>query len=302
MDNTVVFYTTNMGSIPVRRTIIFLLFLLFSSVSIAKKPVAPPAPMARAVLLFDRKTNTVKEELNIHEVMPIASVSKLMTVYVVLESHADLDEVITVTAQKMYSSRVLGPGVKVTRRELINMALIASDNYAAKLLAISHPAGYEMFIAEMNSTAQQLKMLNTMYIEPSGLLPNTSTAWDQHLLNRALTKYTVFSEAAMSKSAETDTHTKKGPWKRFVIYNTSAFAGQYDIKVGKTGFTNPAGWCISMTIKHKDREFDLIVLGSPSKKVRNTLVAEKLKDYMNSITASSVVFQIEEIETYSSPL
>jgi D-alanyl-D-alanine carboxypeptidase len=261
----------------------------------AKKPVKVVEP-ARAVLIFDRSSNKVVEENNIHMVMPIASVTKLMTAYVALESKAELSEKITIRRQKIEGSPVLKDGMQVTRDELLHLALISSDNLAAKMLAVAHPQGYDSFIAEMNATAQRLGMKDTSFIEPTGLLPNTSTAWDLHLLNTAVSKYSVFRDTAMSKTSNQEAQNKKGLWQRLVIRNTNAFAGEYDIKVGKTGFTNPAGWCISMLIKHQGQEFDLIVLGSPSKKVRNDLVTVKLKNHMNWITANAVIKKIELIE------
>ena len=88
-------------------------------------------------------------------------------------------------------------------------------------------------------------------------------------------------------------------WQKLVVNNTNVFAGQYDIKIGKTGFTNPAGWCIDMLVSYKNQDFDIIVLGSPSKKVRNDLVSERLKNYMNTITTRSVVIKIEDIDEAS---
>ena len=276
---------------------IFLVLLAISTVQAKPKAKAPPAPEARAVLLFDRKTGTIKEDLNIHAVMPIASVTKLMTAYVVLESQVDLDEKVTIRRQKIEGSRVLTDGMRLTRNELLHLSLISSDNLAAKMLAVAHPKGYDSFIAEMNATAQRLGMTNTSYMEPTGLFPNKSTAWDLHLLNTAVAKYSAFGDTAMSKTSNQQAQNKKGAWQRLVIRNTNAFAGEYDIKVGKTGFTNPAGWCISMLIRHQGQEFDLIVLGSPSKKVRNDLVSAKLKSYMNSVTRSAVIEKIENLET-----
>jgi D-alanyl-D-alanine endopeptidase (penicillin-binding protein 7) len=273
-----------------------LLFVLVFPVGAKpKKPVIVHEP-ARAVLIFDRSSNTIKEEKNLNEVMPIASVTKLMTAYVVLESRANLNEKITVRKQRIEGSPVLRDGMVVTRNELLHLALISSDNLASKMLAVAHPQGYDAFIAEMNSTARRLGMKNTSYIEPSGLFPNTSTAWDLHLLNTAVAKYSVFRDTAMSKTSNQEAQNKKGLWQRLVIRNTNAFAGEYDIKVGKTGFTNPAGWCISMLIVHQGQEFDVIVLGSPSKKVRNELVAVKLKSHMNWITANAVIKKIDLLE------
>jgi D-alanyl-D-alanine endopeptidase (penicillin-binding protein 7) len=247
-------------------------------------------------LVYNATTNTIASELNIHSVMPIASVTKLMTVFVVLESRADLNEKLIVIPQRLEGSRVLKLGMQITRRELINLALISSDNLAAKLLAVYHPQGYDSFIREMNATAQRLGMKDTSYIEPTGLLPNTSTAWDLHLLNRQLFKYTIFKETAMSKTANAEAQNKRGMWQKLVVHNTNAFAGQYDIKIGKTGFTNPAGWCIDMVVSHKDQEIDLIILGSPSKKIRNELASKKLNNYMSFMTTRSIVIKIEDFD------
>ena len=264
-----------------------------------KKTNKPPAEPAQAILVFNKTTNTIADELNIHRVMPIASVTKLMTAFVVLESRADLDEKLPVIPQRIEGSRVLKLGMTITRRELLHLALVSSDNLAAKLLAVHHPMGYNLFIAEMNATAQRLEMKNTSFIEPTGLLLNTSTAWDLHLLNRHLTNYAIFKEAAMSKTASADAQNRRGIWQKLVVHNTNVFAGQYDIKIGKTGFTNPAGWCIDMLISYKNQDFDIIVLGSPSKTVRNDLVSERLKNYMNTITTRSVIIKIEDIDEAS---
>ncbi len=271
------------------------LFLIPTTVQAAEKTkISQPA---RAVLLYDRKNNTIRQQLNINDQMPIASITKVMTVYTVLDSRAPLDEMLTVDRQKLETSKVLKIGSKVSRLELIQLSLIASDNLAAKLLAVHHPGGYESFIAKMNSLAAGLGMVNTAFIEPTGLLQNTSTAWDLHLLNKAATKYSIFREAAMSKTLEAESLNKRGIWERVIVRNTSAFAGDYDIKVSKTGFTNPAGWCITIMIEHQGHIFDLVVLGSPGKKIRNDLVLGYLKDYMNFITRNSVIQKINLIDT-----
>jgi D-alanyl-D-alanine carboxypeptidase len=215
-----------------------------------------------------------------------------MTVYVVLESNVDLDELITIKRQRIEGSRNLTPGMRVSRRELITLSLVASDNLAAKTLALAHPGGYDEFIGLMNSTAAKIGMVDTVYVEPTGLLLNKSTAWDLHLLNGAVKKYKEFAAAAMTAQTTTDAVNIKGIIKKIIIRNTSMFAGKYDILVGKTGFTNPAGWCISMSLTHNGKEFDVIVLGSPNKKTRNDLVSTKLKDYMNTFTASAVIKDI----------
>ena len=260
------------------------------------KPKAPPPPQYKSILVFDRTSNVIKQAVNQDQVLPIASITKLMTAYVVLHDQLDLDEKITVTPQRIETSGVLRSGMVVTRGALLTLALVASDNLAAKMLATSHPAGFDVFVERMNSNAQRLGMINTHYIEPTGLLLNTSTAWDLHLLNRELIKYSIYSDAAMSKTAGTSVQSRKGAWQRFVIQNTNIFAGQYDIRLGKTGFTNPAGFCIDMVIRQGNQEFDVIVLGAPNKQVRKTVVADKLRDYMNYITTKSVLQKIETLD------
>jgi len=273
-----------------------LITLALLSTAEAKKKTAAPSEPARAVLVYNATTNIIADELNIHSIMPIASVTKLMTVFVVLESQANLDEKVIVIPQRLESSRVLKLGMQISRRKLINLALISSDNLAAKLLAVYHPYGYDSFVREMNATAQRLGMKNTSYIEPTGLLLNTSTAWDLHLLNRQLSKHEIFKEAAMSNTTSLEAQNRRGLWQKLAVHNTNTFAGRYDIKIGKTGFTNPAGWCIDMVIAHKDQEINVIVLGSPSKKVRNELVSKKLNNYMSFMTTRSVVIKIEDFD------
>jgi len=257
------------------------------------KPIPEPA---KAVFVYDRTNNTVRESINADMIVPIASITKLMTVYVVLESHAPLDEFITIVPQKIENSHVLRGGMRVSRQTLIELSLIASDNLAAKTLALNDPEGYQSFINRMNSTAQQLGMENTNYIEPTGLLLNTSTAKDLHLLNQALTKYSAFSDTAMSKTSTVIVKDKRGFWQKLVIRNTNLFAGSHDIKVGKTGFTNPAGFCIDMLIHHGNHVFDIVVLGSPNKETRNRFVAEKLKEHMNYITTRAVMQKIDKFD------
>jgi D-alanyl-D-alanine endopeptidase (penicillin-binding protein 7) len=285
--------------IPARRTIVLFAFaLLFSVGAFAKsKPVAPPAPEARAVLLFDQKTKTVVEGINIHERLPIASVSKLVTAYVVLESHADLDEKVKILPSSIEHSKILRVGSLVTRRELLYMALIASDNLAARMLASAHPGGYENFIATMNTTVKLLGMNNTGFADASGLsVFNTSTAWDLHILNTAIVKYSIFNDTAMSKTATQQVDGARGKVKQFIMRNTSALAGEFDLRLGKTGFTNAARWCIDMQVRHNGRTFDVIVLGSPSKEVRNRLAKKLIQKYTSGLVGLSAIDKIEQID------
>jgi len=249
------------------------------------------------VLLFDQKTKTVLEGINIHERMPIASVSKLVTAYVVLESRVDLDQKVMVPASVVDHSRVLRAGNFATRRELLHMALIASDNLAARTLATAHPGGYNNFISTMNSTVKSLGMMNTGFADASGLsVFNTSTAWDLHLLHTAIVKYSIFNDTAMSKTATQQVEGARGKIKQFIMRNTSALAGEFDLQLGKTGFTNAAKWCISMQVRHAGKSFDVIVLGSPTKQTRNKLAKHLIQKYTNGFVSMGALNKIEQID------
>lgn len=275
-----------------------LLFALALPVGAKSKPPAPLAPDAQAVLLFDQKTKTILEGVNIHQRMPIASVSKLVTAYVVLESHVDLEQKVKVPSSATDRSKVLRSGDLVTRRELLYMTLIASDNLAARTLASVHPGGYDNFIATMNLTAKLLGMENTGFSDASGLsVFNTSTAWDLHILNTAIAKYSIFNDTAMSKTATQQAESTRGKIKKFIIRNTSALAGEFDLQIGKTGFTNAAQWCIAMQLRHDGRSFDVIILGSPSKEKRNKLAKKLIQKYTNGFVGITVIDKIEQIDT-----
>ena len=274
-----------------------LVLALAAQADAKPKSVAPPAPEARAVLLFDQKTKTVVEAINIHERLPIASVSKLVTAYVVLESQADLDQKVKVPASSIDRSKILRADSVVTRRELLYMALIASDNLAARTLADAHPGGYNNFISKMNTTVKSLGMMNTGFADASGLsVFNTSTAWDLHILNTAIVKYSIFNDTAMSKTATQQVEGARGKIKQFIMRNTSALAGEFDLQLGKTGFTNAAKWCIDLQVRHGSKSFDVIVLGSPSKEVRNKLAKKLIQKYTNGFIGMTVIDQIDQID------
>lgn len=277
---------------------VILALALATPASAKSKQEALPVQVTQAVLLFDYKTNRVVEGENIHVQRPIASITKLMTAYVVLESHANLDEEIKITHLRIENSPVLKNGNSTTRRELLYLTLIASDNKAARLLAESHPSGYHEFIALMNSTARSLNMFNTAFADPSGLsIFNVSTAWDLHLLNRAINKYSIFSETAMSKTSQQQAQTQKGKLYRFMIRNTSALAGEYDLLIGKTGFTNAARWCISTQVRLSGNLFDVIVLGAKDKHTRNRLTKAIIEKHISSIASQSTIFNIEQLDS-----
>jgi D-alanyl-D-alanine carboxypeptidase len=197
---------------------------------------------------------SVLVEKNSYDVRSIASITKLMTAMVVLDANLDLDEQISIEHIKGYKSH-LPRSVKVlSRQELLNLALVKSDNVAAYNLCASYPGGMDRCVAEMNHKAFSLGMTNTHYDDPTGLdIDNVSTAQDLVKLVFAAELYPeIVNASSMSK---VDLQIKKHWWH---FGNTNPLVGRDDIKVSKTGFINNSGGCVVMMISNRV----IVLLGS----------------------------------------
>jgi D-alanyl-D-alanine endopeptidase (penicillin-binding protein 7) len=208
--------------------------------------------------------------------MSIASISKLMTVYTVLKENQNLNQKLTVKSHKHISNTKLNAGMVLTREDLIKLALISSDNLAAITLSENFPAGETNFVRTMNKNAVELNMVHSKFVEPTGLSPmNISTINDLINLTETVSKYGVFRDAAQSHSAigeiqkgKKTTKLKRNP--------TSKYFGNDGIVTIKTGFTNAAGFCITMLVYSKDNLYNITILGAKSKKERQLLVEKSL--------------------------
>jgi D-alanyl-D-alanine carboxypeptidase len=177
----------------------------------------------------------------------------------VLDAQQDLTEVLTLS-QKL-RDKLPRKNQKVTRRALIEMALVSSDNRASLTLCENYPNGYDACISSINNKARMLGMTNTIIVEPTGLdSKDVSTARDLILLVKAATMYkevTEFSKEYQTKILVNDS------WIQFT--NTNPLVEKnHNILVSKTGWTFPAGGCLIMLVNEKI----IIVLGSRSVKTR----------------------------------
>lgn len=208
--------------------------------------------------------------------LSIASISKFMTVYTVLKENQDLNEVLVVTSKKTPNTKLV-KGMRLTRMDLINLALIGSDNIAALTLAENFPLGYSNFINKMNQHSRDLNMLHTGFVEPTGLSPmNYSTISDIVLLSKAMYEYDIVREAAKVKSVTVT--SSQGKKKVKIISNsTSQYFGRDGIIAIKTGFTKAAGFCITMIVNANNQMYNITVLGAKSKHERQALVDRFLK-------------------------
>lgn len=227
----------------------------------------------------------------------IASISKLLTVYTILKANQPMNEVLTVASNKTPHTK-LRKGMKLTRRELIDMALISSDNLAAVTLAENYTGGYNNFISRMNQHAHDLHMQNSGFVEPTGLSPmNHSTINDLILLTRAVSSYDVIQTAAQTQKVITkpevvvykkSKHKKRRkpihePINRKLVNNpTSNFFGREGVITIKTGFTRAAGFCITMLVTANNQLYNITVLGAKTKQERQKIVEKSLETIYNT--------------------
>ena len=202
---------------------------------------------------------------NLNQTRPIASLTKLMTVMVSLDSDQDLDRAIKLTQ----ASPRLVKGT-YSRRTLITAVLVRSDNSAAEALAEAYPGGRREFIQAMNRKAETLAMWNTQFVDASGLSNrNTSTANDVITMIRAADFYPVISEISTQKQASLESGQGRR-LRKIEIENTNRpVLIEFDgVTVSKTGFTNSAGWCMGLVVVKGRSRSAVVILGADTQQRR----------------------------------
>lgn len=200
---------------------------------------------------------------------PIASVTKLMTAMVMLDAHLSMDETIVVSqadadALKGTSSR-LRIGTELTRGELLQLALMASENRAAAALGRNYPGGLGTFIEAMNAKAVDLGMLRTHFTDPTGLdSENVSTAEDLVKMVRAAYQYPEIRQVTTTPSYEVPVHGLRR-LGNFVNTNILVRNSDWAIGLSKTGFINEAGRCLVMQVEIAGQPLIIVLLDSYGK-------------------------------------
>jgi len=215
-------------------------------------------------LVVDQTTGQPVFAKNIDEVRPIASITKLMTAQVVLDAQLPMQQLVKITdadidTEKNSRSR-LRVGAELTRTQLLQLALMASENRAAHALARTYPDGMQAFVLLMNQKAKALGMANTHFIEPTGLSSsNVSTASDLVKLVRASERYAVIREYTTTSSREMEVLGRV-----VAFHNTNRLVGSesWDIVLSKTGFINEAGRCLVMQARIDGRPLTIVLLDS----------------------------------------
>jgi D-alanyl-D-alanine endopeptidase (penicillin-binding protein 7) len=218
-------------------------------------------------LVLDQDTNEVLLSKNPEAVLPIASITKLMTATIVTEAKQPLDEVLTITEddvdnQKHSSSR-LAVGTQLTRGEMLHLALMSSENRAAHALGRNYPGGLQAFVAAMNAKARELGMNDTRYVEPTGLSSaNQSSAHDLALLVKAASQHELIRELSTSREYQVAVGNRQ---LQFRTTNALVRSPSWDIGLQKTGYITEAGRCMVMQAQLAGRKLIMVLLDSAGK-------------------------------------
>ncbi len=220
---------------------------------------------SRAVLIVDRFGNEIYAKQT-DQPMSIASITKLMTAMVILDSELPLDEAITITKDDRDLIRLTGSrlkyGATLSRKELVWLALIASENRAASALARTYPGGNAAFVEAMNTKASDLGMESARFSGPAGLeTENISSARDLVKMVQAAGQYPLIQEATTSTRYNVRPYKKRGEL-RFGNTNRLLRNKQWEIDLSKTGYINEAGRCLVMETEIANQPVTIVLLNS----------------------------------------
>jgi D-alanyl-D-alanine endopeptidase (penicillin-binding protein 7) len=240
-------------------------------------------------LVLDSDTNEVLFSKNPSAVLPIASLTKLMTAVVVTEAKLPLSEVLTITdddvdTEKNSRSR-LRVGTSLSREEMLHLALMSSENRAAHALGRAYPGGLEAFVAAMNRKAQELGMKDTRYVEPTGLSSrNQSSARDLATLVQAAQAHPIIREFSTSPEYQVEVGNRP---TQFRTTNALVRSPSWDIALQKTGYITEAGRCLVMQARMAGRKLIMVFLDSAGKYSRIG-DAERVRRWVADLPAHAV--------------
>jgi len=251
-----------------------LVFVLALTIGFAQaaepQPLKPAKLRSASVMVLDADTGEVVIDKNADAVVPIASITKLMTAMVVLDRGLALDERVVlsrddVDARKGTRSR-LRNGAVLTRDELLLLALMSSENKAAAALARTFPGGLPAFVEAMNAKAQVLGMTDSHFVDSTGLSPNNvSSARDLVKLVNAAHDYPLIREYSTRSRA-----TVKVYGRPMAYGNTNGLVrnSRWNIGLSKTGYISEAGRCLVMRVQMASKDLVVVLLDSWGKNSR----------------------------------
>ena len=241
---------------------------------------------SQSVLVVENDTGKILIEKNADTVVPIASLTKLMTAMVVLDAKLDMNEQIEIDRDDVdrvkFSSSRVPVGASISRSDVLHLALMSSDNRAAAALARTYPGGNEAFKAAVRRKIRALGMTQTTIEEPTGLSPqNRSTAGDLVKMAVASVRYPDIVRMT-TETRETIDINGRG----VEYHNTNRLVGAkgWDIGLSKTGYTNEAGRCLIMNITAAGKKATLVLLNAGASSAR-VLDALNIRRFMTGDAA-----------------
>lgn len=227
----------------------------------------PLSLASNVAFVVDQSNSQVLFEKNSTVALPIASLTKLMTALLVVEAHQDMNEVLEVTEEDVdrekHSSSRLRVGAKMTRANMLHIALMSSENRAASALGRNYPGGFAVFVDAMNAKAKSLGMMDTRYVDATGLSShNVASARD--LAKLVMVAY----QQPILREYSTDPKYIVDAGGRMLQYtNSNRLVNQPDWEIGlqKTGYINEAGRCLVMQAKIEGRSVVMVFLDSKGK-------------------------------------
>ena len=244
-----------------------------------------------SVLATDLNTGTTLVTKHPDAVLPIASITKVMTALVVLDSGEPLNAWLPIEKWGADPSKNAYSRIRISsearREDLLQIALMSSENRAAYNLAVHHPGGIDVFVKAMNAKAQSLGMTNTQFVDPMGLSPeNRSTAHD---LTRMIAA--AYDQNFIREYSTTRQHTVRFQSPRYQLGygNTNPLTGssRWDVLLTKTGYLTEAGRCLIMVTKAGGKDVAMVLLNSFGK--RTPLGdAGRIRRWLESGTQSTV--------------
>ncbi len=229
-----------------------------------------PDIRAAAAIIYDPASGKVLWEENSQDERSIASITKVMTAIVFLESATDLNQEIVITRADTLraSTTYLKTNDQIRLADLLHLLLLPSDNAAARALARISPLGYDGFIARMNQKAEDLGLDHTAYVDPSGLMSdNISSAYDMARLIAFASEDDRIGPIMRTPEYSFRTAAPRGG-RIITVHSTNQIlrAGDVDVRGGKTGFISKAGYCLATLLKlpQGGPSLAVVVLGANS--------------------------------------
>lgn len=234
---------------------------------------------SNAAIVVDQQTQEVLFEKNANIVLPIASITKLMTAMTVLDSQLNLDEVLTINDEDaaIYKNSRLVKGTELTRREALLLALMSSENRAAYTLGRNYPGGIDAFMADLNRKAKEIGMVHSRFEDPTGLTSkNVSSPDDLTLMVNAAYQYPLIRDFSVATSF---TKVINQRTQDFISSNRLVRSGNMQIGLQKTGYISEAGRCLVLQAVVEGRSYIMVFLDSAGSQSRFA-DAVRVKDWL----------------------